>query len=149
MHSQILFPSSIPASHPLTQLTHPPPRWSGLAPPPSSQPCAPRHMPPHPWRTVGYPPQSVGQYQGRCAFTVGWVQEPTLSLNPHLSCTHGIAIAQSQTQGIAHRNTGLSSKEYHTVFYKDHKKTVIICAHRRFPSLAHLVHGRIHCTTQE
>ena len=30
------------------------------APPPSSQPCAPRHMPPHLWRTVGYPPQRPG-----------------------------------------------------------------------------------------
>ena len=139
MHSQILFPSSISAPHPLTQLSHPPPRWSGWAPTPSSQSFPSRHLSSHPWRTVGHPPQSAGQYQGRCAFTVGWVQQLTLSLDPHLSCIHGIAMAQSQ--GIAHTNTGLSSKEYHAVFYEDRKKPAIICAHRRFPSLAHLVHG--------
>ena len=51
------------------------------APPPSSQSCAPRHMPPHLWRTVGYPPQRPGwgsiNYQGMCALMDvglhGWV----------------------------------------------------------------------------
>ena len=70
------------------------------APPPSSQPCAPRHMPPHPWRTVGYPPQSVRQYQGVCALMAGWIHEPIQFLDPHLSCTYVNALTQSQSQRI-------------------------------------------------
>ena len=104
MHSQILFPSSIPASHPLTQLTHSPSRWSGLAPTPSFQSCAPRHMPPHPCRTVGYPPQSVGQYQGRCAFTVGWVQEPALSLPTPILHTWHLYCTVTNTGNSAHKH---------------------------------------------
>ena len=72
-------------------------RW---APPPSSQPCAPRHKSPHPWWTVGHPPQSVGQCQGMCTFMAGWIHEPAQFLDPHLSCTYVITIAQSQRIGI-------------------------------------------------
>ena len=85
MHSQILFPSSIPAPHPLAQSTHPPSRWSGWTTPPSPQPCAPRHMSPNPWRPVGYPPQSVGQYQGVCALMAGWIHGSIPSLSTHTS----------------------------------------------------------------
>ena len=115
---------------------------SRLAPPPSSQPFDPRHLSSHPWQTVGHPPQSVGQYQGMCAFMAGWIHEPTQSLDPHLS-------HMSQTQGIAHTNTGLSSKEYRTVFYEDHKNVEIICTHEQFPSHARLAHGRIRCARWE
>ena len=68
---------------------------------------SPRPLSPHPWQTVGNPPKCVGQYQGMCAFMAGWIHEPTQSLDPHLS-------HMSQTQGIAHTNTGLSSKKYRT-----------------------------------
>ena len=47
----------------------------------------------------------------------------------HTYPAHVITIAQSQTQGIVHTNTCLSSKENHNFFYKDCKKTEIICAH--------------------
>ena len=114
-------------------------RW---APPPSSQSCDPRHLPPHPWQTVGHTPQSVGQYQGMCAFMAGWIHEPTQSLDPHLS-------HMSQTQGIVHTNTGLSSKEYRTIFYEDHENAKIVYTHRQFPSLSRLAHGRICCTRCE
>ena len=46
-------------------------------------------------------------------------------------------------------NTGLSSKEYHTVFDEDHKNTEIVCAHGQFPSLSRIAHGRICCTRWE
>ena len=148
MHSQILFPSLIPAAHPLAQPTHPPPQWSRRAPPPFPQPCAARHMPPHPWWTVGCPPQSMGQYQGMCAFMAGWVHEPAQSLD-HTYPVHVITIAQSQTQGIEHTNTCLSSKENHNFFCEDCEKTEIICAHEQFPSLAQLADGGIRCARWE
>ena len=47
----------------------------------------------------------------------------------HTYPAHVITIAQSQTQGIVHTNTGLSSKENHNFFYEDCEKTEIICAH--------------------
>ena len=60
-------------------------RW---APPPSPQSCTPKHLSPHPWRTVGYPPQTVGHYPGMCAFMAGWVHELAQSLNPCQSWTY-------------------------------------------------------------
>ena len=63
--------------------------------------------------------------------------------------THTYPAHMSQIQGIAHTDTGLSSKEYRTVFYEDHKNVEIICTHEQFPSLAHLAHGRIHCARWE
>ena len=71
------------------------------------------------------------------------------SLLTHTYPAHVITIAQSQTQGIAHTNTCLSSKESHNFFYKDCEKTEIICTHEQFPSLAQLAHGRICCARRE
>ena len=118
---------------------------SKWATPPSSRPCAPRPLSSHPWQTVGYPPQSVGQYQGMCAFK-GWVDSWTCPVSWPTPFLH---ICMSQTQGIAHMNMGLSSKEYHTVFYEDHENTEIVCAHGQFPSLSRLAHGGICCTRWE
>ena len=94
----------IPAAHPLAWPTHPPPQWSRRSPPPSPQPCAARHMPPHPWKTVGYPPQSMGQCQGMCVFMAGWVHEPAQSLDPHLSCTCHHYCAVTDTGNSAHKH---------------------------------------------
>ena len=106
-------------------------RW---APPPSSQSCDSRPLSSHPWQTVGHTPQTVGQYQGMCAFMAGWIHEPAQSLHPRLSFTY-----VTDTGNSAH-DTGLSSKEYRSVFYEDHENAKIVCTHRQFPSLTHLAH---------
>ena len=63
--------------------------------------------------------------------------------------THTYPAHMSQIQGIAHTNTGLSSKEYRTVFYEDHENVEIIYTHEQFLSLARLAHGRICCARWE
>ena len=58
------------------------------APPPSSQSCAPRHMPPHLWSTVGYPPQRPAAGWGSIKVCVhlwlgGFMNLPSLSTHTY------------------------------------------------------------------
>ena len=147
MHSQILFPSLIPAAPPLAWPTHPPPQRSRRAPPPSSQSYTLRRMSPHLWRTVRYPPQSVGLCQGMCAFMAGWVYEPAQSLDPHLSCTCHRYCTVTDTGNSAHKHVFVQQRKPQFLLRRlredgNHMRT-------RFLSHAQLAHGRIRCARWE
>ena len=55
---------------------------------------------PSPVADCGLPSKMCGAVSRYVCIYGGWIHEPAQSLNPHLSCTYGITMAQSQRIGI-------------------------------------------------